>query len=69
MFVSQRLNYCWVHVISVHAGQLSRQARRTSPAHFSPITGLAPTVLVGGSYRYNYSPTNNTSEFFRIEGL
>lgn len=36
---------------------------------YSPISGLVPAVLGGGNYRYDYSPTNNTGEFFRIEGL
>jgi len=36
---------------------------------FFPIPGLVPAALGGGNYRYDYSPTNLTTEFFRVEGF
>jgi hypothetical protein len=47
--------------------QLHRSANVAGPCF--PISGLVPTALGGGNFRFNYSPTNNTSEFYRIEGL
>jgi hypothetical protein len=46
----------------------------TSPATnlagpYFPISGLVPKDFGGGNYRYDYSPTNLTSELLRIEGL
>ena len=47
--------------------QLRRATNIDGP--FIPISGLVPVALGGGNYRYVYSPTNSTSEFYRIEGL
>ena len=49
----------------------SFQLRRATnlSGSFFPVPGLTPTFLGGGNYRYNYSPTNSVSEFYRIEGL
>lgn len=47
--------------------QLRRSTNVTGP--YFPIFGLAPIALGGGSFCFNYSPTNNTAEFYRIEGL
>ncbi|MDD5139572.1 MAG: glycerophosphodiester phosphodiesterase family protein [Verrucomicrobiales bacterium] len=47
--------------------QLRRSTNVAGP--FFPVSGLVPAALGGGNYRYDYSPTNNTGEFFRIEGL
>ena len=49
----------------------SFQLRRATnlSGSFFPVPGLTPTFLGGGNYRYNYSPTNSTGEYYRIEGL
>lgn len=46
--------------------QLRRATNIAGP--YSPISGLVPADLGSGNYRYDYSPTNTASEFFRIEG-
>ena len=47
--------------------QLHRATNIARP--FFPISGLVPVMLGGGNHRYDYLPTNNTGELFRIEGL
>jgi hypothetical protein len=47
-----------------------RLRRATNPAGpFFPIPGLVPLALGGGEYRFDHSPSNTVSEFYRIEGL
>jgi hypothetical protein len=47
--------------------QLRRATNLAGP--YFPISGLTPTALGGGNFRFNYSPANNTAEYYRIEGL
>lgn len=47
--------------------QLRRATNLAGP--FFLIPGLVPVALGSGNYRYDYSPTNLSNEFFRVEGL
>jgi len=47
--------------------QLRRASNLSGP--YFPITGITPTALGGGNYRFDYSPAENSREFLRIEGL
>jgi glycerophosphoryl diester phosphodiesterase len=47
--------------------QLRRATNIAGP--FFPIPGVVPVALGGGNFRYDYSPTNNAGEFFRVEGF
>ena len=46
--------------------QLRRATNLAGP--FFLVSGLVPTALGGGNYRFNHSPTNSVGEFYRIEG-
>jgi glycerophosphoryl diester phosphodiesterase len=47
--------------------QLRRATNLSGP--YFPVGGLTPVTLGNGQHRFDYSSTNNPTEFFRIEGL